>query len=129
MTLQTLPGFESLETFHCVTGSLRHIYVYNEHPLSEDLLLGLGGGVGFIYWHTKGTLPFVGGRANARGEFEPLVGERTGVDIQAFTTSSARKAEKTLLNRHAGCCHRRFVTLACLASAKRLNARASGLKS
>jgi hypothetical protein len=97
MTLQPLPGFESLETLHCVTGSLRHIYVYNEHPLSEDLLLGLGGGVGFIYWHTKGTLPFVGGRANARGEFEPLVGARTGVDIQAFTTSSTRKAEKTLL--------------------------------
>ncbi len=97
MTLQPLAGFESLGALHCVTGSLRHIYVYNEHPLNEDLLLGLGGGVGFIYWHTKGTLPFVGGRANARGEFEPLVGERTGVDIQAFTTSSARKAEKTLL--------------------------------
>jgi hypothetical protein len=31
-----------------VTGSLRHIFCLNDHPLSEDMLLGLGEGVGFI---------------------------------------------------------------------------------
>jgi len=97
MTLKPLEGFKSLETHHCVTGSMRHIYVYNDHPLSEEMLLGLGGGVGFIYWHQKGADPFIGGRANARGEFEPLAGERTGVEIRAHTTSSARKAERALL--------------------------------
>jgi len=97
MTLKPLEGFKSLTTHHCITGSMRHVYVYNDHPISEEMLLGLGAGVGFIYWHQKGAPPFIGGRANARGEFEPLAGERTGVKIEAHTTSSARKAERTLL--------------------------------
>jgi len=97
MTLKPLAGFKSLETHHCVTGSMRHVYAYNDHPISEEILLGLGGGVGFIYWHQKGAPPFIGGRANARGEFEPLAGARSGVKIEPHTTSSARKAEQTLL--------------------------------
>ncbi len=93
-----LQGFESLETHHCVTGSMRHIYLYNDHPLSEEMLLGVGGGVGFVYWHMKGTDPFLGGRGKGRpGQgFERCVGERTGVAIDEFTTSSARKAEDSL---------------------------------
>jgi len=97
MTLRPLEGFKSLTTHHCVTGSMRHVYVYNDHDISEEMLLGLGAGVGFIYWHQKGTPPFIGGRANARGEFEPLAGKRTGVKIEPHTTSSARKAKRTLL--------------------------------
>ena len=97
MTLRPLEGFKSLTTHHCVTGSMRHVYVYNDHDISEEMLLGLGAGVGFIYWHTKGAPPFIGGRANARGEFEPLAGKRTGVKIEPHTTSSARKAKRTLL--------------------------------
>jgi hypothetical protein len=97
MTLQPLPGFKSLETHHCITGSLRHVYVYNDHNISEEMLLGLGGGVGFVYWHVKGQPPFIGGRGNARGGFEPLAGQRTGVKVEAHSTSSARKAEQALL--------------------------------
>jgi hypothetical protein len=47
MTLKPLPGFKSLETHHCVTGSMRHVYVYNDHDISEGMLLGLGAGVSF----------------------------------------------------------------------------------
>lgn len=97
MALELLAGFRPLSTHHCVTGSLRHIYFYHDHPLSEELLLGIGGGVGFIYWHSQGTLPFLGGRANARGEFEPLVGARTGVKVEVHRTTSAPKAEMALL--------------------------------
>jgi len=102
MTLKPLPGFKSLTTHHCVTGSMRHVYEFHDHPLSEDLLLGLGAGVGFVYWHTKGTLPFYGGRANVgRPGEEGLVktaGRRTGVRVESFQTGSARKAEKALLD-------------------------------
>jgi len=98
MTLAPLAGFRSLITHHCITGSLRHLYVFNGHPLSEEMLLGLGAGVGFVYWRQKGELPFIGGRGNARGGFEPLVGARTGVDIRAYTSGSARKAEQALLD-------------------------------
>ncbi len=98
MALKPLTGFKSLETHHCVTGSMRHIYVYNDHDISEDMLLGLGAGVSFSYWHFKGQTPFIGGRGGFRPPYlEEVAGRRTGVKIEFHTTSSARKARKTLL--------------------------------
>ncbi|HIE53976.1 MAG TPA: DUF4872 domain-containing protein [Chromatiaceae bacterium] len=101
MTLESLLGFKSLTTHHCVTGSMRHIYVYNDHDISEDMLLGIGAGVSFSYWHFKGQLPFMGGRGNVSrsGEegLEKTAGKRTGVAVEWHTTSSARKARRTLL--------------------------------
>lgn len=92
-----IANFQHFETHHCVTGSLRHIYVHNDHPLSEELLLGLGEGVGFIYWHQKGQPPFLGGRAQPKPSLEEITAQRTGVKVTARTTSSAKKAETTLL--------------------------------
>jgi len=101
MTLKPLAGFKSLQTHHCVTGSMRHVYAYNHHDISEEMLLGIGSGVGFIYWHMKGAPPLLGGRANFErpGEegLETATGRRTGVVVESYTTSSARKAERTLL--------------------------------
>jgi len=101
MTLKPLEGFRHFTTHHCITGSMRHLYVYNDHPISEEMLLGLGAGVGFIYWHMKGTPPFIGGRANFERPgvegLEKTTGRRTGVMVESYTTSSARKAERTLL--------------------------------
>jgi hypothetical protein len=103
MTLQSLKGFQALRTHHCVTGSMRHIYEFHHYPISEDLLLGLGAGVGFVYWHMKGTAPFFGGRANAGrpGEegLEKTAGRRTGVRVESYRTASGRKAEATVLNQ------------------------------
>jgi hypothetical protein len=62
------------------------------------MLLGLGAGIGFIYWHQKGTYPFVGARGNNK-EFFNDIGKRTGVDIKVNSTSSQKKAEKTLLEK------------------------------
>jgi len=103
MTLKPLAGFKSLKTHHCVTGSMRHIYVYNDHDISEDMLLGIGAGVSFSYWHFKGQTPFMGGRGNvgrpSEEGLEKTAGRRTGVHVESFHTSSARKAERTLLER------------------------------
>lgn len=97
-----LKDFQPLKTHHCVTGSMRNVYQFNDHPLSEDLLLGLGAGMGFVYWHTKGVLPFLGGRANVgrSGEegLERTAGRRTGVKVEVHSSGSARKAEKDLLD-------------------------------
>jgi len=101
MALKPLEGFQHFATHHCVTGSMRHIYVYNDHDVSEDMLLGIGAGVSFSYWHFKGQPPFMGGRGNvgrpSEEGLEKTAGRRTGVVVESYTTSSARKAERTLL--------------------------------
>ena len=98
MTLRPLPGFRHFTTHHCVTGSLRHIYAYNDYDISEEMLLGLGAGVSFSYWHFKGQPPFMGGRGGFRPPLmEEVAGQRTGVVVEWHTTASARKAERTLL--------------------------------
>ena len=86
----------ALDGYHCQTNSLAKIYHYHHHPLSEDMLLGLGSGMGFIYWHQKGMSPFIGGRGNLKNFFQDL-GLRTGVNIEVKSTSSERKAEQALL--------------------------------
>jgi hypothetical protein len=107
MQIKPIPGFRSLTTHHCETGSIRHIYEFNEFPISEEMLLGLGAGVGFIYWRAKGTLPFFGGRANferpGKIGLETFAGQRTGVSVNSISTKSCRKAESALLDSlHSG---------------------------
>jgi hypothetical protein len=101
METRTLPGFTHFTTHHCVTGSLRHIYEFNKYPISEEMLLGLGAGMGFIYWHMKGALPFLGGRTNLERPgtegLEKAIGRRTGVQVESHRTNSAAKAENALL--------------------------------
>jgi hypothetical protein len=88
----------ALDGCHCVTNSLAKIYYHNNHPLSEDMLLGLGAGMGFIYWSPKGGAPFVGGRGNPKGFLADL-GTRTGVRITETVTASDKKAESALVER------------------------------
>ena len=101
MSLKSFVGFHSLETHHCVTGSMLHVYDFHHHPISEDMLLGLGAGLGFIYWHMKGMPPMFGGRGNVGrpGEegLEITAGRRTCVRVEKHYTGSAKKAEKALL--------------------------------
>jgi hypothetical protein len=101
MTLEPFPGFRPFPTHHCVTGSMRHVYDLHGVDVSEELLLGLGAGIGFLYWHQKGAPPMLLGRANVGrpGEegLERAAGRRTGVTVDARTTSSARTAETALL--------------------------------
>ncbi|MBM3696310.1 MAG: DUF4872 domain-containing protein [Actinobacteria bacterium] len=96
----SFPGFAAFPTHHCVTGSLRHIYEYHGYGISEDLLLGLGRGLGFVYFHIGDMDPFFGGRANVArpGEegLEITAGRRTGVVVEAHTTGSARRAQDAL---------------------------------
>ncbi len=96
VTLKPFDNFEALDGYHCQSNSLAKMYAFHNALLSEEMLLGLGAGVGFIYWHQKGTLPFLGGRGNNKN-YHLDVGSRTGVEIQKFETASKAKAEKTLL--------------------------------
>jgi hypothetical protein len=89
----------ALDGYHCQTNSLAKIFHYHNHPLSEDMIFGLGAGMGFIYWKMKmgsGTYVFLGGRGNNKGFFAD-VAKRTGAKIRAVSTGSAKKAETSLL--------------------------------
>jgi len=97
ISIRPFDGFRNFNTHHCVTGSMRHVYEHNHHPISEDMLLGLGEGVGFIYWHQKDQVPFFGGRCNPKPSLEELAGRRTGVEIIPHTTTSQKKARVTLI--------------------------------
>ncbi|WP_420642449.1 BtrH N-terminal domain-containing protein [Candidatus Leptofilum sp.] len=97
MNIQPLAGFNHFYTHHCVTGSMAEVYHFNHHPLTEEMLLGLGEGVGYIYWQQKGAPPFMGGRSQPKPSMEALAAQRTGVKLGSHSTSSSRKAKKTLL--------------------------------
>jgi hypothetical protein len=99
--LMPIPGFELFKTHHCVTGSMLHIYHFNGHTLTEDMLLGLGSGIGFFYWHMKGQTPMLLGRGNVHRPgvdgLEIDTGRRSGVLVERHVTKSAKKAEVALL--------------------------------
>ena len=99
--IDPFPNCPALDGYHCVTNSLAKIFQHFGHPLSEDMLLGLGAGMGFIYWQMKmgaGTYVFVGGRGNGKNFYKDL-GARVGVKISEVTTSSEKKAEASLLEK------------------------------
>jgi hypothetical protein len=101
---RTIKPFErcpSLDGYHCQTNSLAKIFYHHGHPLSEDMFLGLGAGMGFIYWRMQigdEKVVFIGGRGNNK-EFFSDVGRRTGVTIRMVSTTSVKRAESHLLGR------------------------------
>jgi hypothetical protein len=93
----------SLDGYHCQTNSLAKMYYYYGHALSEEMILGLGSGMGFIYWKMKmkaGSYVFIGGRGNNKNFFNDL-GKRTGIKITSISTSSTKKAKASLLKKLA----------------------------
>jgi len=97
--VEPFPQCPALDGSHCVTSSLAKIFHHAGRPLSEDMLLGLGAGMGFIYWQMKmggQTMIFIGGRGNVKDFYQDLA-RRTGVRIAENRTSSAKKAEEALL--------------------------------
>lgn len=101
--IQPFESCPALDGYHCQTNSLAKIFHHYGHPLSEDMILGLGSGMGFIYWEMKigrEKYVFIGGRGNNKNFFMDL-GKRTGVKIRSISTSSAKKAEVSLLEKLA----------------------------
>jgi hypothetical protein len=96
--IEAFDNCPALDGYHCQTNSLSKIFHYHNCPLSEDMLLGLGAGMGFVYWHQKGVPPFVGGRGNVKNFFQDL-GNRTSVGIEVKSTTSEKKAESALVEK------------------------------
>jgi len=94
--VEPVKGFSSLPGCHCVTASFRKMCAFNGYAVSEEMLLGLGAGVGFVYWHQKGQYPILGGRGNTKS-FHQDLSRRTGIVIEDHRTSSAKTAEREMV--------------------------------
>jgi hypothetical protein len=76
---------------------LKNIFSYHGLNLSEEMLFGLGGGVGFIYWYLKlMPAPFIGTRYG-KG-VEPLINtcRRIGAQATVFQTGSVTRGYEEL---------------------------------
>jgi len=87
----------ALDGYHCQTNSLAKIFYFHQVPLSEEMILGLGAGMGFIHWQMKGMV-FIGGRGNVKNFYHDL-GKRVSVKVEVRSTSSAEKAQQILVRQ------------------------------
>ncbi len=85
---------------HCWTTSLKNIFDYHGLNLSEEMLFGLSGGIGFIYWYMKFMpAPFIGTRYGKGIELLVTTCERLGAKATVFETASEKKGYEELKNQ------------------------------
>jgi hypothetical protein len=86
-----LGGFKPFVGKHCETTALKRALDYHGLTLSEEMLLGLGGGIGFIYWYVKMMpSPFIGGRSGKVAKFAVTACKRLGAEVMVMETASAK---------------------------------------
>ena len=92
-----LEGFKPFIGKHCETTALKRVLDHHGLNVSEEMLLGLGGGIGFVYWYMKMMpYPFVGGRNGKIAEFAVTACRRLGAEVTIMETASARKGYEEL---------------------------------
>ena len=94
-----IDDFNLFGGLHCETSAVRKVFLYNDLPISEEMLFGLGGGIGFIYWYMKQMpAPMVGGRGGGRYFIEEAA-RRAGVTLTIQRTTSTKKGHTRLLEK------------------------------
>ncbi|MBH0330518.1 lantibiotic ABC transporter [Brevibacillus brevis] len=87
-----IEGFIPYQGEHCETTAMGNLLQYAGVHLSEPMLFGLGQGLGFIYWDSKGMdFPFIGGRIKP-DKLTAYLAERLGLNVRYQETSSVNKA-------------------------------------
>jgi hypothetical protein len=88
--------FEHLGGHHCITTSMKQIFKYNGIEISEEMLFGLGSGLGCFYSEFNGN-PTFGARCKI-GDFEENIASRLNISINLNKTVSEKKAYQSLLD-------------------------------
>lgn len=87
-----IEGFSAFQGEHCETTTIGNLLQFAGVRLSEPMLFGIGQGLGFIYWDSKGMdFPFIGGRVKP-DELTASIASRLNLIIKAQETSSIEKA-------------------------------------
>ncbi|MFI6280183.1 BtrH N-terminal domain-containing protein [Streptomyces sp. NPDC050988] len=77
---------------HCETTTLGVLLRHEGIDLSEPMLFGLGSGLSFVYWDSKGMdFPFLGGRVKPF-ELTRNLASALGLELMVEETTSPRKA-------------------------------------
>lgn len=96
-----IEDFDYFGGLHCETSAVRKVFLYHGLPISEEMLFGLGGGIGFIYWFVKQMpAPLVGGRGGGRYFIERAT-QRAGATIEPRRTSSTKRGHAWLTEKLA----------------------------
>lgn len=93
LDFEHLPGGKN-----CMTSSLWKLLHHLGHDISEEMLVGISSGLGFIYWKMKQMpTPFVGGMNG--GRFPTILGlavDRLGGEWRVLKSSSIKRAHQHL---------------------------------
>ena len=96
-----IDDFKLFGGIHCETSAVRKVFQYHGLSISEEMLFGLGGGIGFIYWYMKMMpAPVLGARGGGRYFIENAA-RRAGATIEVRRTSSNKKGHKWLMEKLA----------------------------
>jgi hypothetical protein len=89
LDFEHLPGGKN-----CMTSSLWKLLNHLGHKMSEEMLVGISSGLGFIYWKMKQmSTPFVGGMNG--GRFPTILGlavDRLGGEWKVLKSTSVKRA-------------------------------------
>jgi len=69
---------------HCITSSLKQIFHYYNYPISEEMLFGIGSGIGFAYINLANS-PMISGRIKPL-ELEEKIAKRLNIGIRYKTS-------------------------------------------
>ncbi|MDO7908754.1 BtrH N-terminal domain-containing protein [Paenibacillus sp. JX-17] len=91
-----IEDFIPFEGEHCETTAIGNLLQFAGVRISEPKLFGIGQGLGFTYWDSKGMdFPFIGGRIKP-DELTAHIASRLNLTIKAQETSSTKKARQNI---------------------------------
>lgn len=94
-------NFQPLGGKHCITNSLRQIFNFYGHALSEEMLFGLGEGLDFTYINLAHS-PMVSGRSKVL-ELENVLSNHLGIEIKCKKSKDNGKilnATKSMIDKN-----------------------------
>jgi hypothetical protein len=93
----SVPAYRHHPGNHCETCAARNVFAHAGLDISEEMLFGLGEGLGFIYWAMKCMpYPVIGYRNGTAGDVLEKACPRLGVGLRAVETKSEKSAYKNL---------------------------------
>ena len=84
-------GFTHKIGAHCESSALRDVFEYFGYSFSEEMLFGLDGTFGFVYWKRKDAIPPLG-ISGKIAMFPHKLPSLLGFNVEEKTTTSQRKA-------------------------------------